>query len=88
MAQMRMFGNMVMEAQEREKSQFVPRKRSYKTRDAYAALPQDFKFEDLVKAGIAKNAKHASQLTLGWKKDGLVDSNIKGYTKKYNEIPI
>ena len=34
MAQMRMFGNMVMEAKEREISQFVPRRRSTKIREA------------------------------------------------------
>ena len=88
MAQMRMFGNMVMEAQEREKSQFVPRKRSYKTRDAYAALPQNFKFEDLVRVGIAKNAKAASCVVLRWIADGLVESKNKGYSKKFSEIPI
>jgi hypothetical protein len=87
MAQMRMFGNMVMDAQEREKNQFVPRRRSTKIREAYASLPKDFKLEDLVKAGIAKNAKRASNVVNRWKSDGLVEISNYGYTKKFKNIP-
>ncbi len=88
MAQMRMFGNMVMEAQEREKSQFVPRKRSTKVREAYAHLPKEITTETLVQEGIARNIRYASQVLNRWVEDGLAEKQGKVYVKKYSEIPI
>ena len=87
MAQIRMFGNMVMEAQEREKSQFVPRRRSSKIRDAFAALPKEFEAEKLVSNGLCRNIGNARVTILRWLNDGLIEKNDKKYTKKFNEIP-
>ncbi|MBO7140067.1 MAG: hypothetical protein J6W19_05785, partial [Prevotella sp.] len=88
MTQMRMFGNMVMEAQERERSQFVPRKRFSKVREAYARLPKEIKTETLVQEGIVQNLNSASKTLLRWLDDGLVLKQGKVYIKLFNEIPV
>ena len=90
MAQMHMFGQMVMEAQERENSAFMPRKRSTKVREAYAALPMEgLTAETLVDRGVSANVNTAYVTLRRWLEDGLVSSTEKGvYKKKYNEIPI
>ena len=90
MAQMHMFGQMVMEAQERENSAFIPRKRSTKVREAYASLPMEgLTAETLVDRGVSANVNTAYVTLRRWLEDGLVSSTEKGvYKKKYNEIPI
>jgi len=81
---------MVMEAQERENSAFMPRKRSTKVREAYAALPMNgLTAEMLVDRGISSSVNSACVTLRRWLADGLVSSTEKGvYKKKYNEIPI
>jgi len=88
MAQMRMFGNMVLEAQERERSQFTPRKRTTKVREAYAMLPKEIRTEMLVERGLAKNLNCASNILRRWADDGLVTQNGRNYTKNYDMIPL
>jgi hypothetical protein len=90
MAQMHMFGQMVIEAQERENSAFIPRKRSTKVREAYASLPMEgLTAETLVDRGVSANVNTAYVTLRRWLEDGLVSSTEKGvYKKKYNEIPI
>ena len=90
MAQMHMFGQMVMEAQERENSAFIPRKRSTKVREAYASLPMEgLTAETLVDRGISSSISVARVTLHRWLGDGLVIETGKGeYKKKYNEIPI
>ena len=87
MAQMHLFGQMVIDAQERERSNFTPRKRSTKIREAYARLPKELDRETLVANGVARSVDAAS-VTLGrWLDDGLVCKDGKKYIKKYKEIP-
>ena len=89
MAQMHMFGEMVMEAQERERSNFVPRKRSTKIREAYASLPEVLTTETLVSQGVASELKVASTTLIRWLDDGLVEKiDNKKYRKLYKEIPV
>ena len=89
MAQMHMFGEMVMEAQERERSNFVPRKRSTKIREAYASLPEVLTTETLVSQGVASELKVASTTLIRWLDDGLVERiDNKKYRKLYKEIPV
>lgn len=91
MAQMHMFGEMVMEAQQREQSNFVPRKRSQKVREAYAQLPMEgITTETLVSEGVAKDVVTANNTLHRWLDDGLVVrlNDKKTYRKTYKEIPV
>jgi hypothetical protein len=88
MAQMRMFGNMVLEAKERERSNFTPRKRSTKMREAYAALPRQLTTETLVQHGVAQALPQAGVTLRRWLADGLVEKQDKVYVKKYDVIPV
>ena len=89
MAQMHMYGQMVMEAQEREQSAFVPRKRSMKIREAYARLPETITTEILVSEGVARDINGAGLALRRWLEDGLVEkTDSKSYRKKYKEIPM
>ena len=91
MAQMHMFGEMVMEAQQREQSNFVPRKRSQKIREAYARLPMEgITTELLVSEGVAKDLNTASITLRRWLDDGLIVRlrDNKTYRKLFNEIPV
>ena len=87
MAQMQLFGQMVMEARQREKEQFIPRRRSTKIRELYASLSEEFTLEDLKKnLNTDINAYHTSQK---WLSDGLITKlDKRTYRKKYSEIPI
>lgn len=90
MAQMHMFGDMVMQAQERESSQFVPRRRSVKVREGYKLLPEIFTCEELISNGVSCNINAARVSVSRWLADGLIEKmGDKGqYKKKYSEIPI
>ena len=89
MAQMHMFGEQVMEALERERSSFTPRRRSRKVREAYAALPTELTTETLVSEGVAKDLNCAAKTLTRWIDDGLVVrlSDKKTYRKLFKEIP-
>ena len=88
MAQMYFYGQMVMDAQERENSAFVPRKRSTKVRERYAALPEELTTEILVANGAATDVKNAHTTLKRWLDDGLVEKkDDKTYRKIYKEIP-
>ena len=89
-AQMHMFGQMVMEALEREQTAFTPRKRSSKVREAYASLPMEgLTAEKLVEQGACASVNTARVTLHRWFADGLVSESGKGiYKKKYTEIPI
>ena len=87
-AQMRLYGQMVLDARQREKDNFVPRRRSHKMRDAYAALGEVFNEENLVQNGVSKDAKTANVVIQRWYADGLVQRDGKRWRKKYKEIPI
>ncbi len=88
MAQMHMFGEMVMEAQEREWSDFVPRKRSTKVREAYARLPETITTETLVSEGVCRDINIASTTLRRWEADGLVKKvDNRSYRKTFAKIP-
>ena len=88
MAQMHMFGQMVMDAREREMNNYVPRKRSSKVREAYAQLPELINTELLVSEGLAKNVNAAGATLRRWLADGLVAAaNNNNYRKCFKEIP-
>ncbi len=90
MAQMHLFGQMVMEAQEREKGNFVPMRRQHTTRDAYATLPmENITPALLVQMGIRKELNSAGALLSKWAAEKLVTKMSRGiYKKKYKEIPL
>jgi hypothetical protein len=89
MTQMYMYGEMVMDAQQREREQFIPRRRSQKVREAYAKLPKELTTVLLVSQGVCKDVMRASETLRRWQADGLVEENKekKCYIKKFDEIP-
>lgn len=88
MTQMHTFGQQVMEALEKEQKSFIPRKRSFKMREAYSSLPEVVTTEVLVANHIASNMKTASNTLQRWLNDGLVSRiDNKTYRKTYKEIP-
>ena len=88
MTQMHYYGQMVIDAQERERTAFTPRKRSNKVRQAYAKLPRQIDHETLVAHGVASSMAVASVTLKRWLDDGLVAKDGKKYVKTYDEIPI
>ena len=88
MAQMHMFGEMVMQAKERENSNFVPRRRSSKIRELYATLPEELTTDLLVSHKAAKDVAYASKLLNRWYDDGLIERiDSRKYKKMYDVIP-
>ncbi|MCR5679018.1 MAG: hypothetical protein K6G08_02255, partial [Prevotella sp.] len=88
MAQMHFFGQLVMDALENEKKSFVPRRRSWKIREAYKALPSELTPEILVENGLAKDVNRAGETLRRWGIDGLVKkTDKKTYVKQFKEIP-
>lgn len=88
-AQIHMFGEMVMQAQARERDSFVPRKRHSKVREMYASLPEMVSTNTLVDSGYCNDVNSASTTLRRWLSDGLllkVDNHW--YKKKYTEIPM
>ena len=87
MAQMNLYGQMVMDAKERERQNFVPRRRSQKIRDLYASLPEEFDITMLKKDGM--NEKSCYVTVSRWEHDGLIaKTGDRTYRKKFTEIPI
>jgi len=87
MAQMHLFGQMVMEARQMEKQHFVPRRRTEKVRNAFDSLPREFDAIALVKAGLCRDGNHASTTLRRWAKDGLVEQHEKIWKKLVMRIP-
>ena len=80
--QMTMFGQMVMDALEREAATFTPRRVKTKTREAYNALPETFTRQDVMEAGLAKNDGTARNVLSRWQKDGFIESTNNNMFKK------
>jgi hypothetical protein len=80
--QIHLFGQMVMDALERERQAFSPRKYYTKTRAAFNALGDEFTDEDLVKVGLAKNQEGAYLIIHRWTKDELVEKLNSGRCRK------
>ena len=79
---MTMFGQMVMDALEREAATFTPRRVKTKTREAYNALPETFTRQDVMEAGLAKNDGTARNVLSRWQKDGFIESTNNNMFKK------
>ena len=87
MAQMRLFGQMVMDAREREQQQFVPRRRSHKVRELYAGLKEEFTREEMVMTSQMSNGGVTNTLRR-WLDDGLIEkTGTNSYRKKFKKIP-
>lgn len=88
-AQIHMFGEMVMQAQARERDAFIPRRRHSKVREMYAQLPEELTTSTLVEKGFAKDVNVASVTLRRWFDDGLLlKTDSHTYKKKYKEIPV
>ncbi len=87
MTQMNLYGQMVMDAKEREKQNFVPRRRSRKIRNLYASLPEEFNLDMLKKDGA--NDRTCYVTISRWVNDGLVAmTGDRTYRKIFEEIPV
>ena len=87
--QIYMFGEQVMQAQQREREGFVPRKRQEKVRHMYKALPEILTTETLVDGGFCADVNRASTVLRRWLEDGLIEKiDLHQYKKKYKEIPV
>lgn len=71
-AQMYMFGQMVMDALEREQAAFAPRKMHNKTRNAYNSLPESFTREQYMDATGSTNRRSVDVILKRWATDGLI----------------
>jgi hypothetical protein len=56
------FGNMVQEARENANRNFQPRRRNSRNADNYAALPEEFKTEDVAKVCVINRTAASNQL--------------------------
>ena len=86
-AQIYMFGQMVMDALEKENEAFMPRKYYTKTREAYNALPVKFTYDDMLSIGLVKTVAAATGTVVRWRKDGLVEAiEEKTFKKKIKQL--
>ena len=87
MSQMHMFGQQVMDAQERERTSFTPRRRTTKVREGFARLPEEFSVETLVSEGVSPSVAAAKMALMRWQNDGIVKKvSDKIYRKIMKEI--
>lgn len=85
--QVRMFGQMVMDALEKEAAAYVPRRLHTKTRDAFNQLPAEFNAQQLIEAGLCRSLNTAAVTLLRWERDGFVEKKKDNvYTKKVKTL--
>ncbi|MBR1414950.1 MAG: hypothetical protein IJ570_03695 [Prevotella sp.] len=85
--QITMFGQMVMDALEKEAANFTPRRMHTKTRSAYNQLPEQFTANDLVGADVAANLNAAKVTLYRWEQDGLIERTNDGkFIKKIKTV--
>ena len=82
-AQIHLFGQMVMDAQEAEAQAFKPRGMQDATKQKFEQLPSVFTPSDMVACGIVQNATHAATVALRWQKAGIIKKLERG---KYQKI--
>ncbi len=80
-AQIFMFGQMVMDALEREQQTFAPRRVRSKTRTAYNNLPERFDADDVLSTSLVTSRKAAYNSIKRWMSDGLVKTDNNQYVK-------
>jgi hypothetical protein len=86
-AQIYMFGSMVAEARQKERTAFLPRKILGSTRNGFNKLPKEFTPKDVVTVGLAKTEASARVFINRIRKDGLVDVKSRGvFTKNIKAI--
>jgi hypothetical protein len=76
------FGQMLEDSWENATKDFVPRRRRDGTVELYEMLPDQFKAEDMMRAGSFSTNKTASNLAARWVSDGLVKRVRKGVYQK------
>ena len=81
-AQVFMFGQMVMDAMQKEREAFMPRPFKMRTRELYNQLPEVFDYNDLVSLGLTKTKNNAGTTVRRWLKDGLVEKITDTQCKK------
>ena len=83
-AQIHMFGQMVMDAQEAEAQAFKPRGMQKANREKFDLLPETFTPADMLKLELAKTSGNASSVALRWEKAGLIQKLERGKYIKLN----
>ena len=76
------FGQMLEDSWENATKDFVPRRRRDGTVELYEMLPDQFKAEDMMRAGSFSTNKAASNLAARWVSDGLVRRVRQGVYQK------
>ena len=76
------FGQMLEDSWENATKDFVPRRRRDGTVELYEMLPDQFKAEDMMRAGSVSTNKTASNLAARWVSDGLVRRVRQGVYQK------
>ncbi len=76
------FGQMLEDSWENATKDFVPRRRRDGTVELYEMLPDQFKAEDMMRAGSFSTSKTASNLAARWVSDGLVRRVRQGVYQK------
>ncbi|MBQ8153730.1 MAG: hypothetical protein IJ069_08650 [Prevotella sp.] len=76
------FGQMLEDSWENATKDFVPRRRRNGTVELYEMLPDQFKAEDMMRAGSFSTSKTASNLAAIWQRDGLVRRVRQGVYQK------
>ena len=76
------FGQMLEDSWENATKDFVPRRRRNGTVELYEMLPDQFKAEDMMRAGSFSTNKTASNLAARWVSDGLVRRVRQGVYQK------
>ena len=89
MTQMHFFGQMVVDALDDTKRNFVAKKRSTKVREGYNALPMEFSTEDVMQVLGLKHIHSASNTVQRWVKEGIVSAPVnRKYLKIKKELTI
>ncbi|MCR5711538.1 MAG: hypothetical protein K6G46_03685 [Prevotella sp.] len=76
------FGQMLEDSWENATKDFVPRRRRNGTVELYEMLPDQFKAEDMMRAGSFSTTKSASNIAALWLRDGLVRRVRQGVYQK------
>ncbi len=86
-AQIHMFGQMVMDAQEVEAQAFKPRRMQNATQQKFDQLPEEFTTKDLVSLGLVTNVTGAAGYIGRWEKAGIIKKLARGkYQKVVNKF--
>jgi hypothetical protein len=83
--QVHMFGQMVMDALDREAQAFQPRSYQNKTRDLFNRLPTHLSAEVLMADSAIKSKSNAKMMLARWLKDGIIERIDDNEYRKINE---